>query len=211
MPKTARSTVKSHALKAKTSAVKSSALKAGKATKSAIPKGWIMAGANPVEFDAFVDSSTSHSGTQCALLTHNQNISGNSAWGTLMQSFSPEKYLEKRLRMAVWIKTADIEGSVNAWMRVDGLERGKMLAFDNMCNRPIKNVKQWKEYSVVLDVPKEATNIAFGVYLVGKGRAWLDDFSLTTVGSTTPVTECSCSPNRKGVRDPQNLDFESDR
>lgn len=203
--------MKSNALKAERSAVKSPTLKAEKATETTIPKGWIMAGANPLEFDASIDSSTSHSGTQCALLTHNKNISGNSAWGTLMQSFSPKKYLEKRLRMSVWIKTADIEGSVNAWMRVDGPERGKMLAFDNMCNRPIKNVKQWKEYSVVLDVPKEATNIAFGVYLAGRGRAWLDDFSLTTVDTSTSVTECSCSPNSRGGRDPQNLNFESEQ
>ncbi len=128
-----------------------------------------------------------------------------------MQTCSPNKYLEKRLRMSVWIKTANMEGSVHAWMRVDGPEKGKMLAFDNMCNRPIRSVKHWKEYSVVLDVAKEATSIAFGVYLMGKGRVWLDDFDFTAVKTSTPVTDCSCSPNRKGNTEPQNLDFAADQ
>ena len=38
----------------------------------------------------------------------------------------------------------------------------------------------WRKYDVVLDVPSEAQNIAFGVLLAGEGQVWTDDVSLTS-------------------------------
>jgi hypothetical protein len=71
-------------------------------------------------------------------------------------------------------------------MRVDNDLR--MLAFDNMQDRPIKGTTDWKMYSVVLDVPPEATKISFGTNVIGKGQVWSDDFKLEIVDDSVAST-----------------------
>lgn len=179
-----------------------------KSTASKLPKGWFMAGANPSEYDAEVDKSDAHSGTRCAHMYSNETLSGDSAWGTLMQQMSPVEFLEQRVRMSLWVKTNKVAGWVAPWMRVDGQKRGETLSFDNMCTRQVKGTTGWTKYDIVLDIPKQSNNIAFGVMLGGKGDVWIDDFSFEKVGTDVSVTDCPCSGRRKTSA--VNLNFEED-
>ena len=43
-------------------------------------------------------------------------------------------------------------------------------------------------FEIVLDVPKNAVNVAFGFKLYGKGVVWADDFNLEEVSISTPLT-----------------------
>ena len=80
-----------------------------------------------------------------------------------------------------------------------------MVAFDNRYDRPIKGTTDWKEYSVVLDVPQNAHALAYGIFLTGTGTAWLNDVRLLEVGSEVKIAN---SPREKKLPDaPQNLDF----
>lgn len=87
-------------------------------------------------------------------------------------------------------------------MRVD--RAGKPLAFDNMMNRAFRGTAEWRECSIVLDVPEEADTILFGMGLSGPGTLWMDDVSFQEVGSDVPVTDLMQRPASAG---PQNLDF----
>ena len=71
-------------------------------------------------------------------------------------------------------------------MRLDGVKR--MLGFDNMDGRPVKGTTGWKRYEITLDVPESAVNIAFGFFVIEKGKAWADDFLLEAVGKDVPPT-----------------------
>jgi hypothetical protein len=173
-------------------------------SKPKSPKGWFMAGANPALYEASVDTSNPHSGTQCAYMRHNTKVKDGSVWGTLMQQMGPEKYLNQRVRMSFWVRTMDVENWVQPWMRVDG-QTGD-VSFDNMCKRFIKGTTDWTQYSIVLDVPEESTNIAFGIMLGGKGYLWLDDVSFEVVGKDVPITDCPCRSRAK--KEAQNLNFE---
>jgi hypothetical protein len=110
--------------------------------------------------------------------------------------------------MSFWIRTADVGGYVQPWMRVDGQEADKLLAFDNMCRRFIMGTTDWTQHHIVLDVPGESTNIAFGVILGGKGNVWLDDVSFEIVSRDVAVTDCPCSQGNFSTKEPTNLDFE---
>jgi hypothetical protein len=105
--------------------------------------------------------------------------------GYLQQIISAGEYRGKRLRLTGWIKTADANRA-GLWLSVDSDRR--LLGFDNMWNRPVRGDTDWKQYSVVLDVPNEAVNIRFGAILSGKGQAWADDLTLDVVDNKTPVT-----------------------
>ena len=81
----------------------------------------------------------------------------------------------------------------------------KLLQFDNMDDRPIKGTTDWKEYSVVLDVPETATALAYGIFVSGAGTAWLNDVQMIEVGSGVKSTNME---NTFKLPDaPQNLDF----
>jgi len=45
----------------------------------------------------------------------------------------------------------------------------EVIAFDNMQKRAINGTTGWQRYEVVLDVPKDATVVAFGILLNGGG------------------------------------------
>lgn len=102
-------------------------------------------------------------------------------------------------------------------MRVDASRRTP--GFDNMTNRAVTGTTDWKQYSVVLDVPDDAVNIYFGTLVQGAGNVWADDFKLETVGAEVAVTN-KISPEAAKIESgseakpdanvkPVNLDFES--
>ena len=120
----------------------------------------------------------------------------------LMQNFSAEQYIGKRVRFGAFVKSEGVERWSGLWMRVDGKSGQPSLAFDNMQDRPIKGVTGWKEYEVVLDVPQGATGIFFGILLDGPGSVWLSGVKVEVVGPNVPTT------GRASNKGPTNLGFE---
>ena len=101
-------------------------------------------------------------------------------FGTIMQSFSAENYLGKKLKLSGYIKTQDVVSWVGMWMRVDG-QKGHSLSFDNMGDRKIKGTTPWTKYEIILDVPKNSTSINYGVLLDETGKVWIDDLKFEEV------------------------------
>jgi hypothetical protein len=131
-----------------------------------------------------------------------------------MQAIRADDYLGKRVRLAAYVKSADVQLWAGLWMRVDSNGR-RAVAFDNMNARAIKGTTGWTRYEVVLDVPEDGAQIAFGVLLAGNGRVWADTFSLTPVDASVESTDVGLSPEYAEVavgigvpRRPTNLSFE---
>jgi hypothetical protein len=116
-----------------------------------------------------------------------------------MQSMSPSEYLGRRVRFTGFLKTENAERA-SFWMRVDGANQA-MLAFDNMDQRSISGTTPWAAYNIVLDVPADATNIAFGVLSQG-GTTWIDDLNFSVVDKSVATTT-TVTPST-----PTNLNFE---
>lgn len=165
--------------------------------------GWHMAGSHPSQYEhALADEN--YEGKPVVELR--SVVPQTDGFGTLMQTFQAEHFLERRVRFSGALKCENVADRVGLWMRVDGLppER-RMLAFDNMAGRPVGGTTDWKRYEVVLDVPAEAAAIALGVLLVGQGEAWMSDFNVEIVGPEVETTDAgiiAALPER-----PQNLDF----
>jgi hypothetical protein len=170
------------------------------------PKGWYKAGSKPQDYAVGVEKSMLRGGSPCAYLRSTAaEIEG---FGTLMQTFDAKNYRGKRLRLAADVKSADVVEWAGLWMRVDGPNPGKSLAFDNMQDRPIKGSADWREYSVVLDVDRDAEAIAFGLLLRGTGSVWLANVRIEPVGKDTPTTQ---TQGKVGLpEEPVNLDFKQE-
>jgi hypothetical protein len=111
-------------------------------------------------------------------------------FGTLMQDFRADRYAAKRIQLRAALKTDHVNDWAGLWMRVDknlGLT-SKVLAFDNMQDRPVKGTTDWQHYQVVLDVPSDASTIMFGVILSGPGNVLISEFSIEAVGNDVPTT-----------------------
>ena len=126
--------------------------------------------------------------------------------GALMQLVDAGDHRGRRVRLSAWVRTKKVRKWAGVWMRVDGPERGQVLAFDDMSARPIAGTTDWTRHDVVLDVAPGATTIAFGLLLEGPGRAWIDDVALEDVDASVPVTGSPVPPPSRAS--PDNLGFE---
>jgi hypothetical protein len=152
----------------------------------AVPKDWILSGAADTDYVANVDHATFHGGKASAHYKSKDDHPKD--FGTLMQVSDAKAFTGKRVILTAFVKTAKVAGTVGVWMRVDGKD-GEMIALDNMDDRPIKGNSNWKEYSVVLDVPKDSKDLAYGVLIQGgAGELWIDDVKLAVAPKGTPVT-----------------------
>ncbi|MBA3828270.1 MAG: hypothetical protein H0X33_04990 [Taibaiella sp.] len=166
-----------------------------------IPKGWFVAGNRPTDYNMGTDVGAGyHGGNAATIQSNKEQIDG---FGTLMQNISPARYMGKRVRLTGYMKSLNIKGWAGFWLRVDKERSYNPLAFDNMSNRKVTGTTQWQKYEIVLDVPVNALNIAYGALLAGNGQIWFDQLQFAVVGKEIPTTGTT-APN-----DPTNMGFEN--
>jgi beta-lactamase regulating signal transducer with metallopeptidase domain len=171
------------------------------------PSGWWKNGSKVAAYVVGVDRTQTHNGSPSAYVKSMQpSIDG---FGGMMQMCSADDYRGKRLRFSAWMKTQDAnDKGAHLWFRVDGAERGQMLQFDNMDNRPVMGTTDWREYAIVLDVPSSAKALAYGFFIHGTGQAWVSGIKLEEVGPDVPTTDVTSGTGRELPRIPVNLGFE---
>ena len=168
-------------------------------------KSWFMAGSDPRDYELGIDANAVRNGKNSGYLK--AKVAEPRGFGTMMQMFKANDYLNKRMRFSAFVKSEGIEAWAGLWMRFDGPQH-RSLSFDNMQNRPIKGTTDWQKYEVVLDVPQESVAIAFGILLTGKGQAWLSEVQFEEVGADVPTT--SQEGHGELPENPGNLDFAED-
>jgi hypothetical protein len=183
------------------------------ASAAGLPAGWKARGATPLDYDMIRDVETSHAGTASASL---RSMGTPRGFGTLLQAFQAGEYRGRRVRMSAAVKALEVRGWCGLWMRVDGAAEAN-LAFDNMETRRITGTRDWATYTVVLDVPRDAAEIYFGILLDGRGRVWADEFTFEVVGKDVKATSMRAQrvprrrPPAQDLLDlPVNLGFEED-
>ena len=154
------------------------------------PEAWSKAGSAPDKYKMETEKGAGQNGKDAETIQSlSRKIKG---FGTLMKSrymLGKFDFAGKRVRMTGLVKSKDVKTWAGMWFRVDKQHAKESLAFDNMSSRAIKGTTDWKKYEIVLDVPKDATAIAFGVLLYGTGQIWFDDISFEVVDSLTPSTD----------------------
>jgi hypothetical protein len=164
-----------------------------------VPKGWFITGSQSADFIFGSEPGTRRPGSHNAFIHAKTNSDG---FGGLMQIIKAGHYRGKRVRLSGYLRTNDA-GKGQMWMRIDGDTAGKNLGFDNMEQRALQGDQPWRRCEIVLDVPVDAKDIAFGFFLVSKGEVWGDSFQLDIVDNNVPVTDTTAQiPDA-----PVNLDF----
>jgi len=179
----------------------------GAQTLAPLPAGWFnassvdVAGSSAKNYVVGVDPAVVHHGHPSGYIGSVSTAPSNT-FGTFMQTISAAAFVGKRIRFSGAVKTRDAT-SVGLWMRVDNAMT--TVKFDNMQHRPIVGTADWTEYSVVLDVPKDAVRISFGLLDIGRGEAWLNDVTFGVVTADVPTTDGSSQSSLP--EQPRNLAF----
>ena len=146
-------------------------------------QSWFLAGDHPQDYAYGIDPTLTLNGKASTYLK--AGVAQPAGFGTLMQDFQGIEYRGQRLRMSGYAKAQAVEQWAGLWMRVD---RPNSYTLDNMQNRPIKGTRDWEKYEIVLDVPIDSFDIAFGILLQGKGQVWLSNVQFEVVGTDVPTT-----------------------
>jgi RNA polymerase sigma factor (sigma-70 family) len=97
----------------------------------------------------------------------------------------PDKYLGKRIRVSVWMKSEAVTNGYGAYVLARGATDKTLSMMD--LSTPIITLPttDWVLHTAEVDVPANADNITSGVYIGGKGRIWIDDFKIEVIDGTT--------------------------
>jgi hypothetical protein len=169
-----------------------------------LPVGWFIAGSKPKSYEMGIDKGAGLDGKNAATIKSiDAKIEG---FGTLMQNSKPDKYLGKRVKMTGYMKSKEVAGWAGFWLRIDQADSKRALGFDNMHNRAVKGTINWTKFDIVLDVPANATNLAYGALVSGTGQIWFDNLNFEIVDNSVPLTITSdfAIPS-----EPTNLSFEN--
>lgn len=146
---------------------------------------WTKRGSEPGSYALGIDSSEQYNNQFAATLKSTAaEIRG---FGNARQNISPAPYAGKRIRMTAYMKTKDVANWAAFWLRID--REGKPLVMDNMENRPVKGTTDWEKYTLVVDVEGNASDIVFGVMLIGTGQIWFTNPVFEIVDGSVPTTE----------------------
>ncbi|MBC7382380.1 MAG: hypothetical protein H7296_05205 [Bacteroidia bacterium] len=170
-----------------------------------VPKGWYKAGSAPEMYEIGIEKGAGIDGSNAATIrSEGLHVMG---FGALVQNIKPGSYAGKRIRMCGYIKTEEVMGWGGFWMRIDGQKTCIPLAFDNMSNRKIKGSTNWVKCEIVVNVPKNATNIAYGALLSGGGQLWFDNLTFEIVDNLVATT-IPYPKEKDAQNEPTNLAFE---
>ena len=97
-------------------------------------------------------------------------------FGNVSRFLDAKPFQGKRIRLSANIKAEVSTGQAQMWLRADRPDN-VMGFFNNMDERPIKSDK-WAVYETIGLVDQDAKGIAFGAFLSGMGKMWVDDFKL---------------------------------
>jgi hypothetical protein len=171
-----------------------------------LPAGWFAAGSKPKSYEMGIDKGAGQDGKNAATIKSIDKII--KGFGTLMQQKKPDKYLGKRIKMTGFVKSENVANWAGLWFRVDQAGSKQSLSFDNMGDRPIKGTTSWTKYDIVLDVPDNASQIAYGALLEGTGQIWFDNIAIEIVDDSVPTTGLQNGKKSAKQNEPTNLDFE---
>jgi erythromycin esterase len=137
------------------------------------PAGWTLLGGN---YDVRIECKT-----RCAL--HLQSRDGAGQADGVYQQVAPGSAVGHRLILSGRIRTEHVEG--NAFLAVRVL--GDMGIIGDHANGPAvpNGSADWQHFDLVIPVPANATGLAIGAVLRGKGSAWIDSLELKVDESVT--------------------------
>ena len=119
-------------------------------------------------------------GQRCAVIARAKGKHYGEIAGQLVQRIDATAYRGKKIKLRAAVRT-DLKGpDDNAWLRLGVQKKSSGLEpylFDSLDRYPIKSGR-WQTYEIVAEVPENADEINYGLFMIGDGKAWIDSLSI---------------------------------
>jgi hypothetical protein len=140
--------------------------------KDELPNDWIKWG----ESELKIDSTNAVSGKNSMLI----NVKEGESFGSVAYKL-PANFKGKKITLEGFMKYENVsDGFVGLLIRID--KDGQSVGFDNMQSQKLQGASEWKKHTVTIDFKENADEIYVAGILVGKGKAWFDNFKVTIDG-----------------------------
>ncbi|MCK6608919.1 MAG: peptidase S41, partial [Flavobacterium sp.] len=140
--------------------------------KDELPNDWIRWS----ESELKVDSTNAISGKNSLLI----NVKEGEGFGCIAYKL-PANFKGRKITLEGYLKYEEAtDGYVGLLLRIEKDEQA--IASANMQNQKLQGTADWKKYSITLDFKENADEIYVGGILIGKGKAWFDNFKVTIDG-----------------------------
>jgi erythromycin esterase len=130
------------------------------------PTKWIFLSSDTNSYKAGGDAPSAADPAGLLWLSSVSNIGSGYTVGTIPVA----KYRGKHVRLTGMLQAAGVDKGAGAWMVVSGA--GKVDSFDYMLDRSLQGTTGWTPFTILLDVPQDASAIRFGLLLRGRGQLW---------------------------------------
>ncbi len=147
-----------------------------KPVDSAPAEGWassVHATANAYAFE--LDSDVRHDGKASMRIRR----TGDEPWGMVHQSLPAAGLTGRTVEFSAWLRTDHVEGD------------GAALVMRTLANGAVDRVvfmapavtgsRDWKRYTIRLEMPRVASVVEVGAMLQGAGTLWVDDAALVVL------------------------------
>ena len=125
---------------------------------------WTVAGSNSKNY---VLGTEKKSHNRAFIESINNNKKG---FGFMMRyTKNINAYKGKRISMSAYISAVNVKGFAGLWIAPDGKNYKEV--------GHLSGTTGWKKINIILNVPKNATDLRFGVKLKGSGKVWANNFS----------------------------------
>src|ERR1700687_4146735 len=148
------------------------------------PSGWELTAPSDDRFEASRDQNVAFDGKPTARLQTNVTTAD---LGSLIHSIDAERYRGKRIRFATNAKVKGGEGGTGSWVRITD-QWSPFRAFSDTLEIQLKGDSDWTPLTIVIDVPKDALRVYFGLSQDGPGTSWFGPVSVEAVDDTVPLT-----------------------
>jgi len=140
--------------------------------KDELPNDWIRWGDSELK----TDSTNAISGKNCLFI----NVKEGESFGSVAYKL-PANFKGKKITLEGYMKYENAtDGFVGLLIRMD--KDGQSVGFDNMQSQKLQGTSEWEKHIVTIDFKENADEIYVAGILVGKGKAWFDNFKVTIDG-----------------------------
>ncbi|WP_242307555.1 AraC family transcriptional regulator [Bacillus cereus group sp. BfR-BA-01331] len=163
---------------------------------------WILAGQNPNKYILCTENITKYEASRCLYSTEKDTL----GYGTVLTFLNEKLYSGNRVKFSGILMGEHVNSYAGLWIRAES-DTLDLFGFDNLYPHSLFGTTSWKEYHVVLDVPKDCNTLSLGIALRGSGKVWFKEMNLGIVDPTVPLTRSK--KNRILLEGPTNLNFEN--
>jgi hypothetical protein len=147
-----------------------------------VPAGWTVSGAYGQHFDIGIDPAESSEGQRALFIASKGAAVGKFA--SISQSIDVSAWQGKTVKFSMMAKVQEARNYGEIWLRGT---TGMQTQYRSTSTTNIKGV-EWKEIKLTMLIPKEITQLEFGVGLRQEGKMWVRNMKLEAL-ATVPKVE----------------------